>query len=136
MEQFFAKVPAASGQAFVVVQHLDPTHKGMLVQLLQRSTDMKVVQIEDGMRVCPDCVYVIPPNHDLSLCGGVLHLLESGTPRGLRLPVDFFLRTLAEDQKERSAGIILSGMGGDGALGLTAIKEAAGVVLVQDPESA
>ena len=136
MEQFFAKVPAASGLAFVVVQHLDPTHKGMLVQLLQRSTDMKVVQIEDGMRVCPDCVYVIPPNHDLSLCGGVLHLLESGTPRGLRLPVDFFLRTLAEDQKERSAGIILSGMGGDGALGLTAIKEAAGVVLVQDPESA
>ncbi len=136
MEQFFSNVPAASGLAFVVVQHLDPTHKGMLVELLQRSTAMRVVQVQEGMRVIPDCVYVIPPNHDLSLLHGVLHLFDPVTPRGLRLPVDFFLRTLAADQKERSAGIILSGMGGDGTLGLMAIKEAAGVVLVQDPASA
>jgi two-component system CheB/CheR fusion protein len=136
LEQFFAAVPGASGLAFVVVQHLDPTHKGILVELLQRSTALRVVQAKEGSCVRPNCVYVIPPNYDLSLLHGVLHLFEPAAPRGLRLPVDFFFRTLAEDQRERSVGIILSGMGGDGTLGLKAIKEAAGVALVQDPATA
>lgn len=136
LEHFLSHVPAASGLAFVVVQHLDPTHKGMLPELLQRVTPMKVRQAGNRMPIEPDSVYVIPPNKDLSLLHGKLHLLEPIAPRGLRLPIDFFLRSLAEDQQERAVGVILSGMGSDGTLGLKAIKEHAGWVLVQAPETA
>ena len=122
--------------AFVIVQHLDPTHKGMLAELLQRASPMRVMQVQDRTRVQPDCVYVIPPNKDLSILHGVLHLLDPVAPRGLRLPIDFFFRSLAEDAEERSIGVILSGMGTDGTLGLKAIKGKAGVVFVQDPASA
>lgn len=122
--------------AWVVVQHLDPTHKGMLPELLQRVTPMKVAQVHDRMRVKPGCVYVIPPNRDMSLLHGTLHLFEPTAPRGLRLPIDFLFRSLAADQKERSIGVVLSGMGADGTQGLRAIKEAAGFVLVQEPSSA
>jgi len=136
LEQFFGQVPNACGIGFVVVQHLDPTHKGILVELLQRSTRMSVTQIKDGMRVEADHVYVIPPNKDLSILQGVLHLLEPAAPRGLRLPIDFFFRSLAADQRERAVGVILSGMGSDGTLGLRAIKEGAGGTFVQTPTSA
>ena len=136
LEQFLGHVPAGSGMAFVIVQHLDPTHKGIMPELLQRATVMKVVQVKDRTRARPDGVYVIPPNKDMSILHGVLHLLEPAAPRGLRLPIDFFLRSLAQDQQERSVGVILSGMGSDGTLGLRAIKEKAGVVLVQDPATA
>lgn len=135
LEQFLKNVPAKSGLAFVIVQHLDPTHKGIMPELLQRSTAMKVFQVKDRTKVRQDCVYVIPPNKDMSLLHGVLHLLEPSAPRGLRLPIDFFLRSLAEDQREHGIGVILSGMGTDGTLGLKAIKEQAGVVLVQEPSS-
>ncbi|MGA2243979.1 MAG: chemotaxis protein CheB [Verrucomicrobiota bacterium] len=136
LELFLSRVPRDSGLAFVIVQHLDPTRKGIMPELLQRTTGMKVLQVKDRTRVQPDCVYVIPPNKDMSILHGVLHLLEPVTPRGLRLPVDFFLRALALDQQEHSIGVILSGMGSDGTLGLRAIKEKAGVVLVQDPATA
>lgn len=136
LELFLANVPQQSGMAFVIVQHLDPTHKGMLVELLQRGTLMKVMQVKDRTPVEPDCVYVIPPNKDMSMLHGVLYLLDPVTPRGLRLPIDFFFRSLADDQQERSIGVILSGMGSDGTLGLRAIKEKAGVVFVQEPSSA
>ncbi len=136
LEQFLGRVPAGSGMAFVIVQHLDPTHKGIMPELLQRATGMKVIQVKDRTRVRPDCVYVIPPNKDMSILHGVLHLLEPAAPRGLRLPIDFFLRSLAQDQQEHSIGVILSGMGSDGTLGLRAIKEKAGVVLVQEPATA
>jgi two-component system CheB/CheR fusion protein len=136
LEQFLGHVPAGSGMAFVIVQHLDPTHKGIMPELLQRGTGMKVLQVRDRTKVQPDCVYVIPPNKDMSILHGVLHLLEPASPRGLRLPIDFFLRSLAQDQKEHSVGVILSGMGSDGTLGLRAIKERAGVVLVQEPTTA
>lgn len=136
LEQFLRNVPPASGLALVIVQHLDPTRPGIMPELLQRATPMKVRQVQDGTRVRPNCVYVIPPNKDLSLAHGVLHLRAPAAPRGLRLPIDFFLRSLAEDQQERSIGVILSGMGTDGTLGLRAIKEKAGVVLVQDPATA
>lgn len=136
LEQFLGNVPANSGMAFVVIQHLDPTHKGMMPELLQRATTMKVAQAKNRMKVKPDCVYVIPPNKDLSILHGTLHLLDPVAPRGLRLPIDFFLRALAEDQRERSIGVILSGMGSDGTLGLRAIKEKAGLALVQKPGSA
>jgi two-component system CheB/CheR fusion protein len=122
--------------AFVIVQHLDPTRKGIMPELLQRATGMKVVQVKDRTTVQPDRVYVIPPNKDMSILHRVLHLLEPASPRGLRLPIDFFLRSLAQDRQEHSIGVILSGMGSDGTLGLRAIKEKAGVVLVQDPATA
>ena len=136
LEQFLGHVPKGSGMAFVIVQHLDPTRKGIMPELLQRATGMKVVQVKDRTSVRPDCVYVIPPNKDMSLLHGMLHLLEPTAARGLRLPIDFFLRSLAQDQHERSIGVILSGMGSDGTLGLRAIKENAGVALVQAPPSA
>jgi two-component system CheB/CheR fusion protein len=136
LEQFLGHVPKACGLGFVVVQHLDPTHKGILVELLQRSTPMPVVQIKDRMKIEPNHVYVIPPNKDLSILHGVLHLLEPAAPRGLRLPIDFFFRSLADDRQGQSIGVILSGMGSDGTLGLRAIKEKAGAVFVQTPTSA
>ncbi len=136
LEQFLGGVPAGSGMAFVVVQHLDPTYKGMLPELLQRITPMPVVQITDNLAVRPDTVYVIPPNHDLSLLRRTLYLLEPHAPRGLRLPIDFFFRSLAADLQEQGIGVVLSGMGSDGTLGLRAIKEKAGLALVQDPSSA
>ncbi|WP_397384270.1 chemotaxis protein CheB [Prosthecobacter sp.] len=134
--QFLAHVPKDSGMAYVIVQHLDPTQKGMMPELLQRATKLKVMQVKDRTRAEPNCVYVIPPNSDMSVLRGVLHLMVPVEMRGLRLPIDFFFRSLAEDQREQSVGIILSGMGSDGTLGLRAIKEKAGIVLVQDPASA
>ncbi|HRP95755.1 MAG TPA: chemotaxis protein CheB [Rhodocyclaceae bacterium] len=136
LEQFLGNMPPTSGLAFVVVQHLDPTYKGMIVELLQRATAIPVTQAEDGMQVAPDHVYVIPPNRDLSILHGVLYLLEPAAPRGLRLPIDFFFRALADDQQALSIGVILSGMGSDGMLGLRAIKEKAGAVFVQTPATA
>jgi len=136
LQQFLGHVPEKSGMAFVIVQHLDPTHKGILPELLQRITAMEVFQARDRMRVKPNCVYVIPPNKDMSILHGVLHLFEPTAPRGLRLPIDYFLRSLAEDRQEQSIGVILSGMGSDGTMGLRAIKEKAGLVLVQEPASA
>ena len=136
LEQFLKKVPVASGMAFVIVQHLDPTHKGIMHELLGRVISMEVFQVKDRTRVKPNCVYLIPPNKDMSILHGVLHLFEPTTPRGLRLPIDFFLRSLAEDRRKYSIAVILSGMGSDGTLGLRAIKEKAGLVLVQDPASA
>jgi chemotaxis response regulator CheB len=136
LEKFFDHMPPAAGLAFVVISHLDPTQKGMMPELLQRSTKMKVYQAEDGSKVAPNCVYVIPPNKDLSILHGTLQLLEPTAPRGLRLPIDFFFKHLAEDRKERSIAIILSGMGSDGTLGVSAIKEKLGMVMVQDIRSA
>jgi chemotaxis methyl-accepting protein methylase len=136
LEQFLGHVPDKSGIAFVIVQHLDPTHKGIMPELLQRATGMEVFQVHDRMRVKPDCVYVIPPNKDMSILHGVLHLFEPAAPRGLRLPIDYFLRSLAEDRQERSIGVILSGMGSDGTMGLRAIKEHSGLAVVQEPASA
>lgn len=136
LEHFLKNVPDKSGMAYVVVQHLDPTKKGMLPELLQRASNMKVFQIKDLMKVEPDRVYVIPPNKNISIFKGVLHLFEPEESRGHRLPIDFFLRSLAEDQHELAVGIILSGMGSDGSSGIRAIKEKNGIVLVQDPETA
>jgi two-component system CheB/CheR fusion protein len=136
LELFLGGVPAGSGMAFVVVQHLDPTHQGILPELLQRVTAMPVLQVTDQMPVRPEHVYVIPPNRDLSLLHGQLHLLEPVAPRGLRLPIDFFFRSLASDRGEGAIGIVLSGMGSDGTLGLRAIKEVAGLGFVQTPASA
>jgi two-component system CheB/CheR fusion protein len=137
-EQFFAHMPAAteSGMAIVLVQHLDPTHKSILSDLVKRYTRMQVHEVEDGMTVEPNCAYIIPPNKDMALLHGTLHLMDPGAPRGLRLPIDFFFRSLAQDQRERAICIVLSGTGTDGTLGLKAIKEVGGMAMAQEPESA
>ncbi len=136
LEQFLKNVPPRSGMAFVIVQHLDPTHKGIMPELLQRATVMKVFQVKDRLKVRPDCVYAIPPNKNMSILRGVLYLLDPVAPRGLRQPIDYFFRSLAEEQQELGVGVILSGMGSDGTMGLRAIKEQTGVVLVQEPTTA
>jgi len=136
LEQFLGNVPLNSGIGYVVIQHLDPTQKGMLPELLQRITKMEVLQVKDHMPVQPDRVYVIPPNKSMSILKGMLHLFDPVELRGLRLPIDFFLRSLAEDQKELGVGVILSGMGSDGSLGCRFIKEKNGIVLVQEPANA
>ncbi len=135
-EQFFRNMPDDSGAAFVLISHLDPTQKGMMPELLQRYTKMKVFEAVDGMKVVPNCVYVIPSNKDMAILHGTLQLLEPTATRGLRLPIDFFFKNLGLDQKEKAVGIIISGMGSDGTAGLKIIKEHLGMVMVEDPESA
>ena len=136
LEQFFSNMPNDNGMAFVVIQNLDPTHVGIMPELLQRITPMKVMQASDRLKVKPNCVYVIPPNKSMSLLNDALYLFDPVESRGLRLPIDIFFRSLADDRREKSIGIILSGMGSDGSLGLKAIKANEGIVLVQDPLSA
>ena len=123
------------GMAFVLVQHLAPDHKSMLAELIRRYTPMPVFEVEDNMAVAPNCVYIIPPNYDMALLGGVLQLLEPTAPRGQRLPIDFFFKSLAADQRERAIGVVLSGTGSDGTLGVRAIKSAGGMVMAQTPET-
>jgi two-component system CheB/CheR fusion protein len=135
-EHFFTNMPADSGMAFVLIPHLAPEHKSIMAELLKRYTKMDIFQAEDGMRANPNCVYIIPPNKDMTMLKGTLQLLEPVGRRGLRHPIDFFFRSLAEDQGERAVCIVLSGTGTEGALGLRAIKEKGGLVLVQDPKTA
>lgn len=121
--------------AFVLVQHLDPDHKSLLTELIQRRTRMQVFMVVDGMVVQANRVYVIPPNRDMALLNGTLQLLEPAAPRGHRLPIDFFFRSLATDQHEHAIGIVLSGTGSDGTLGVRAIKGEGGMLMVQNPAS-
>ena len=130
-KSFFAATPADSGMAFVLVQHLSPDHKSMLAELLGRSTIMTVIEAADGVKVKPDCVFVIPPDATMTISGGVLKIVKPAPPRNLRRPIDTFFASLAEDQGENAIGIILSGTGSDGALGMTAIKEQGGLTLAQ-----
>jgi len=136
LDAFLKHLPTDSGMAFIIIQHLDPSYISTLPQLLQRTTIMPVVEALDGMPVEANCIYVIPPNKDIALHHGALHLYEPTERRGLRLPVDFFLRSLAEDRQEKAVGVILSGMGSDGMLGLGAIKEKSGLTVAQDPTTA
>jgi two-component system CheB/CheR fusion protein len=134
---FFTAMPVDAGIAFVLVSHLDPTHVSIMPELIQKHTTMHVLQIKDGMRVEPDTVYVVPPNQDLSILNGVLQLMKQSKPRGANnLPIDGFLLSLASDQGPNAAAIIFSGTGNDGTLGVKAIKAEAGMVMVQDEESA
>jgi two-component system CheB/CheR fusion protein len=129
-------VPPGSGLSFVIVQHLDPTREAMLVELLQLATPMPVREAVHGMPVQPDAVYVVPPNRELTLVHGALQLALPSQPRGLGLGIDIMLASLARDVGERAAGIVLSGMGSDGTLGLQAIKRQGGLTLVQQPDTA
>ncbi|HAO32230.1 MAG TPA: chemotaxis protein CheR, partial [Candidatus Competibacteraceae bacterium] len=136
LESFFSQMTADSGMAFIVIQHLSPDYKSMMVELLSKRTAMPVRRAEEGMRVEADSVYLIPPKKNLSIFQGKLLLRESDHNRGLNLPIDVFLRSLADDQAEKAIAIILSGTGSDGVRGIRAVKEAGGMVLVQSEESA
>ncbi len=136
-EAFFSGMPAdvEPGMAFVLVQHLAPDHASILTALMQRYTRMKVYEVEDGMVVQINCAYIIPPNRDMAFLNGTLQLMEPAEPRGHRLPIDFLFRSLAQDQRERAIGIVLSGTGSDGTLGVRTIKGEGGMVMAQIPES-
>lgn len=135
-QQFLKKVPPDSGIAFVLVPHLDPNHASMMSDLLRRYTTMEVIEAQDNVVVKPDMVYIIPPKKDIAIHKGALLLTNPEEPRGLRMPIDFFFRSLAEDRGERAIGIILSGTGTDGTMGVRAIREAGGMSMVQDETSA
>jgi len=137
LEAFFSGMPADRdpGMAFVLVQHLAPDHESVLSELIARQTRMPVVQVEDGVQVEPDHVYVIPPNRDMSLSDGRLHLSQPHGPRGQRLPIDFFFRSLARDRGADAICVVLSGTASDGTLGLRTVKGEGGMAMVQDPES-
>lgn len=137
-EAFFsglASVPKP-GLAFVLVQHLAPDHKSLLGELIRRYTRLEVFDVEDGLAVTPNCAYIIPPGYDMALRRGKLRLTRHTEAQGRRLPIDFFLESLAKECKDRAAAVILSGTGSDGSSGLRAIKARGGLVIVQKPESA
>jgi two-component system CheB/CheR fusion protein len=136
LKVFFENTPSDIGMAFVIVQHLDPTHKSLLSELVAEHTKMKVSEISDGTYVKPNCVYIIPPNKDLRIFNGILQLIKPTELRAKRRTIDSFFHSLAEDQKEKAIGIVLSGTGTEGTLGLKDIKTEGGVAFVQDPKSA
>lgn len=135
-QTFLGAAPPNAGLAYVLVQHLDPNHESMLAELLARRTTMTVRQISDDMAIEPNCVYLIPPNASLTIEQARLRLSSFSEPRGFRRPIDVFFRSLAADQGSNAACVVLSGTGADGSEGLRAIKEAGGLTLVQEPETA
>jgi two-component system, chemotaxis family, CheB/CheR fusion protein len=136
LEQFFKNMKPDSGLSFVVVQHLSPDYKSLMVELLSKHTMMKVFRAEDGMKIMPDCIYLIPPKKNMTVFHGKLFLTEQDHHHVINLPIDIFFRSLAEDYSDKSIGIILSGTGSDGTLGIRAIKGIGGMVMAQDDNSA
>ena len=125
-------LPADTGMAFVLIQHLDPHHPSALVEILSKATSMPVEEASDGAAACANHVVIIPPNVDMTIQHGMLRLTPRTTARTLHLPIDMFLRSLAEDLKSRAIGVILSGTGTDGTLGLKAVKGEGGIAFAQD----
>ena len=135
LEDFFINMPEDTGLSFVIVQHLAPDYKSILSEILQRYTQMPVTQILDGTLIEPNHVYVIPPNRDVGVVGNILSLYAPSAPRGFNLPIDFLFRSLANQLGSKTAGIVLSGTGSDGSLGIKAIKGEGGLTIAQDPNT-
>ena len=135
-EQFFSHIPPDKGMAFVLIQHILPGYKSIMVDILKKYTRMKVLQIEDGMQIEPNCVYIKPSDKDATISNRILHLAESPISHGFKHPIDSFFQSLAKDQAEKAICIILSGTGTDGTLGLKAIKDAGGMTMVLEEKSA
>ncbi len=129
-------LPTDSGMAFVLIQHLEPTHESALTGLLSKATAMPVVEVSDRMAVERNRVYVIPPNRKMTLRKGTLRLAPRSEPSGLQRPIDDFSIALAEEQGNAAIGVVLSGTGSDGTYGLEAVKAAGGVTFAQDPKTA
>ncbi|MFO7924267.1 MAG: CheR family methyltransferase [Bacteroidales bacterium] len=137
MEAFFSNLGESTGIAFVIIQHLSPDYKSILPEILQKKTGLKVLDVENNTTPSPGHVYVLPAGFDVTISNNRFHLQKySKDKRGLHLPIDLFLRSLAADYKDRTAAILLSGSGSDGTAGIREIKSAGGLVMVQDPESA
>jgi two-component system CheB/CheR fusion protein len=134
--KFVDALPAGNGMAFILIQHLDPAHESMMVDLLATHTTMDVRQAKDGMTVEPDHFYVIPPGTYLSVENNILRLSRPHARHGARLPFDFLLHAMAEEYGPRAVSVILSGTGADGSLGLRSIKEGGGLIIAQDPSEA
>jgi len=136
LNAFFSIMPSDSNMAFVVIQHLSPQHKSIMASLVDKHTRMTVAQIEDGTRVEPNHVYLNPPGKNVAIFNRRLHLLEPVKTSTINMPVDFFFRSLSEDQGVNAVGVILSGTASDGTLGIKAIKGEGGMVMVQQPDTA
>ncbi|MBX9935295.1 MAG: PAS domain-containing protein [Burkholderiaceae bacterium] len=136
LELFFSHVAPDSGLAYVVVQHMAPSYKAMLGTLLQRVTTLPVHEATQGLTPAPNAVYVIPPGCELTLAQGCLHLTPTRQARGPRLPINVLFQSLAQEQRQQAIGVVLSGMGADGTLGLQAIQGQGGLTLAQEPSSA
>jgi two-component system CheB/CheR fusion protein len=136
LEKLFELMPADSGMAFIVVQHLSPTHESQMAEILSRKTKMPVSQIEDEMPIEPNTIYVIRPNRYLTIEKGKLHLSPPALQKKINVPIDIFFHSLAEEFGERAIAIILSGSGSNGSLGVRSVDAAGGLVLVQDPDTA
>src|SRR5215475_5154703 len=136
LEELFDNMPAEPGIAFVVVTHQHPGHTSMLPELLRRKTEMTVLEASEGTKLQPNYVYVGPPGGQMAILDGTLHRMETERNEAPRLPIDYFFRALASDQRDRSICVILSGTGTDGTLGLKAIKGESGMAMVQQPQSA
>jgi len=136
MEEFFRHMPPSSGMAFVVVSHQHAGHVSLLPSLLSKYTAMPIVEVTDGMEVEANRVYLAPGGINLAMLHGTLHIMECPPENRVPLPIDYFFRSLAEDQKLRAVGVILSGTGSDGTLGLRAIKAESGMTIAQEPQSA
>ena len=136
LEAFLANTPVDSGLAYVIVQHLDPTHETLLSELLQRVTELPVCEARQNMPVRPNSVYVIAPNTELSIRNGSLHLQRPAEPRGMQLPIDVLFSSLAGALGNRAIAVVLSGMGSDGTLGMQAIRAVGGLTVVQRPDTA
>src|SRR6266478_2217859 len=134
--QLLQALGSGTEMAYVLVQHLDPSHESALTELLAKSTEMPVRQVTDATQVEPNHVYVIPPNVDMSISQGILRLTPRTETHGHHMPIDRFLRSLAEDQRSNAIGVILSGTASDGTLGLAAIKAEGGITFAQDEKSA
>ncbi|MGB8422089.1 chemotaxis protein CheB [Paraburkholderia sp.] len=129
-------LPAATGLAYILVQHLDPDHESLMVELIADHTSMTVLQAVDGMRLEHEHLYIIPPGTYLAVRGGTLQLSTPEAPHGARLPFDFLLQSLAKEYGPRAVCVVLSGTGADGSIGLRAVKQAGGFVIAQDPDEA
>ena len=136
IQDFFDFMPEDTDMVFIVVQHLAPDYKSLMDEILARHTKMNIKVISNGMETIPNHIYLIPAKHNLHMKNGKLYLEKYQNKTGLNLPIDTFFKSLAIDKKEKSVGIILSGTGSDGAIGVRAIKEYGGLVLAQDTKSA
>jgi len=134
--EFFHGLPANIGMAFVLIQHLDPTHDSLLTEIIAKATRMPVAEVKAGVKIKPNHVYVIPPNTLMAISEGIFTLTPRSKEPGQHLSVNFFMRSLAQDRKSGAIGIVLSGTGSDGTLGVTDIKEAGGITFAQEPTSA
>ena len=135
LELLFDHVPMDTGMVYVVIQHLSPDFKSMMPELLARHTQLSIHQVEDGMTVEPNSIYLIPPKKEMIISNGRLLLNDKDPKRGLSLPIDKFFSSLAMDCKTKAIGVILSGAGSDGSRGIVDISEQGGLVIAQDEGS-